>query len=228
MLPKISIVTCSYNRPVLLRAAIESLRAQTDPDWEHLIYDEGSTDAGVREVLSWAESDPRVRVWRGLLNRDQPAVVWNFLFSQAQGRYLNTLDDDDEKCPRFVEVMTGQLERDPAVDLVSCGFIVRTEGEADWEHHLNLETPERIERMSTCQGGALVIRREAFMRVGWFAEDIRTNEDWEWLRRAARALQMIHLPECLMIYRQHEANRQKRAEELGHTTDVARILEANR
>lgn len=224
MFKKLSIVTCTYNRPKLLRRAIESLRVQTDPDWEHLIYDEGSSTDHVTEVLAWAMEDPRVRVWRGLVNRDRPALVWNFLLSQARGRYLNTLDDDDEKLPRFVEGMTKELDQDPLLDLVSCGFVVRTAGEPDWEHHMNLETPSRIEKTSTCQGGALVFRREAFVRVGPFSETIRTNEDWEWLRRASRVLRMKHLPECLMVYQQHQENRQKRAEALGHTADVDRIL----
>lgn len=222
-MPKVSIVTCSYNRPDFLREAVESLRQQTDPDWEHLIFDDGSTDMRIDGVLVWASEDPRVRVWRETENRDRPAAVWNFLLDRARGRYLCTLDDDDEKLPSFVEVMAGELDRDPALDLVTCGFVVKTgpDGGPDWEHHLNLETtPEGVERRSTCQGGALLYRREARGRAGRFSEVIRTNEDWEWLRRAVKVLRVKNLPECHAVYRQHDANRQRRAEALGQVADV--------
>lgn len=208
----------------MLRMAIESLRAQTCPDWEHLIYDEGSTDPGVGDVLRWAAEDRRVKVWRGGPNRDRPAMAWNFLLSVAHGRYFSTLDDDNEKLPRFVETMAGELDADPDLGLVTCGFLVRQAGQPDWEHHHNLRTtPEIVADVSTCEGGAMLIRREAFDKVGPFSEEIRTNEDWEWVRRAAKVLKVKNLPECLAVYRQHAGQRQKRAEELGHSADVARI-----
>ena len=221
---KVSIATCSYNRPEMLRMAIESLRAQTDPGWEHLIYDDGSTNTKVGDVLAWAAEDPRVRVWRGQNNRDRPAVVWNFLLDQACGRYLATLDDDNEKLPTFVEAMSKELDNDPDLGLVTCGFLVREEGQPDWEHHHNLRTtPEVVADVSTCEGGALLYRREAFEKVGHFSEVIRTNEDWEWVRRAVKVLKFKNLPECHTVYRQHDSNRQLRAEALGHSVDVAFI-----
>ena len=47
MAPKVSVVTCSFNRPKLLKVAIESMRAQEDSDWEHLIYDDAPTALSV-------------------------------------------------------------------------------------------------------------------------------------------------------------------------------------
>lgn len=219
--PKVSIATCTYNRPDFLREAVESLRAQTDPDWEHLIFDNGSTDPRVRDVLAWAREDPRVRVFRGRENQDRPARFWNYLLDRARGRYLGTLDDDNTKLPDFVRVMAGELDRDPALGLVTCGFVVRARGQRDWEHHHNLDTsPETTAERSTCEGGATLYRREAFERVGYFSEAIRTNEDWDWIRRAVRTVKFNNLPACLTTYRQHDANRQLRADSLGHNADV--------
>ena len=222
--PKVSIATCSFNRPAMLRMAVASLRAQTDPDWEHLIHDEGSTDPAIDDVLKWAAEDTRVRVWRGHVNRDRPAVVWNHLLSMARGRYFCTLDDDNEKLPTFIATMSAALDGDPDLGLVTCGFLVRQAGQPDWEHHHNLRTsPEVVADVSTCEGGALLYRREAFAQVGPFSEELRTNEDWEWVRRAVKVLKVKNLSECLTIYRQHDSQRQRRAEALGHSADVARI-----
>lgn len=229
MSPKVSVVTCSYNRPALLRGAVESLRRQTDSAWEHLIYDDASTHPGIPEVLRWAEEDPRVRVFRRASNLDRPSVLWNFLRDRDRGRYYTVLDDDNEKLPRFVEAMAGELDADPSLGAVTCGFLVRAPGQADWEHHHNLRTtPEEVERASTCEGGALLCRRETFEEVGYFSEAIRTNEDWDWVRRAVRSVKIKNLPECLTVYRQHEANRQLRAEALGHSADVALLRQRPR
>jgi glycosyltransferase involved in cell wall biosynthesis len=222
MVPKVSIATATFNRPGMLRRAIESLRAQTDQNWEHLIFDDCSTDPAMLEVLAWAAKDSRVRIWVGEQNIDKPAVRWNFLLDRARGRYFSTLDDDNEKLPLFIEAMAKELDQDSSLGLVTCGFIVRTEGQSDWEHHHNLRTvPEVVKDTSTCEGGSMLYRRESFELVGHFSESIRTNEDWEWVRRAVRVLKVKNLPSCHTIYHQHNTNRQLRAEDLGHMADVA-------
>jgi len=221
-LPKVSVVTCSYNRPTLLREAIESLRKQTDDDWEHLIYDDASTSPGVAEVLAWAKQDRRVRIWKSPVNLDRPAVRWNFMLDRAHGRYLTVLDDDNRKLPRFVEVMSAQLDSDPTLDLVTCGWVVvRPDGNCEADYHLNLSTCEsELNRISTCDGGAMLYRRSTFERAGYFAEEIRTNEDWDWLRRAMSRDSVRNLHECLSTYRSHDDQRMRRADQLGNAADV--------
>lgn len=222
--PKVSVVTCAYNRPEMLREAVESLRAQTDPDWEHLIYDNGSTDPGVADVLAWAAEDVRVRVWRGEKNIDQPARFWNFLYDRALGRYFTVLDDDNTKLPRFVEVMAGKLDGDPTLDVVTCGWLVRRDGRVPDEYYLNLTTNSaRLDVGSSCDGGAVLYRREVFERAGYFSEVMRTNEDWDWLRRAVHVSKVENLHECHSTYRCHEVQRMTRSGALGSDADIVRL-----
>lgn len=223
--PKVSVFTCSYNRPGLLRAAVESLRRQTDQDWEHLIYDDASTSEEVEEVLDWAARDPRVRVFRRPANIDRPAVLWNYMLDRAHGRYFTALDDDNEKLPQFVEVMSGELDADPSLGIVTCGFIViRDDGSREAEYHINLSTcVSELDRISTCDGGAMLYRREVFERAGYFSEALRTNEDWDWLRRAIRVSTHKNLRECHSTYRSHKEQRMKRCGALGNDADVARV-----
>ena len=44
MAPIVSIIIPVYNRPVLVAEAIESVLAQTNPNWELIVVDDGSTD----------------------------------------------------------------------------------------------------------------------------------------------------------------------------------------
>lgn len=225
MPPKVSIVTCSHNRPELLRAAIESLRAQTDPNWEHLIYDDASTDKGVLDVLEWARHDPRVRIWRGRENLDRPSVLWNFMLDRAHGRYFTILDDDNQKLPTFVAAMSGELDDGRDLDVVTCGWRVDyAEGGPESPFFLNLSTSaERLLSLSTCDGGAMLYRREIFERAGYFSEDLRTNEDWDWLRRAVGIGQIKNLHEVHSTYLTHKLRRMARANALGNDVDVARV-----
>jgi len=50
-MPKISIITSTYNRQERLVAAIESVRNQTFDDWELIIVDDHSTDS-TEQVVS--------------------------------------------------------------------------------------------------------------------------------------------------------------------------------
>lgn len=225
MAPKVSIITCSHNRPDLLREAIESVRAQTDPDWEHLIYDDFSTDKRVLETLAWATRDPRVRVWRGQENLDRPSVLWNFMMDRAYGRYLTVLDDDNLKLPTFVAAMSKELDDDPALDVVTCGWRVdRAVGEPEGEYFLNLSTSaERLVNLSTCDGGAMLYRRSTFERAGYFSEAVRTNEDWDWLRRAVHNGKVKNLHEVHSTYRSHDLSRMTRCYTLGNDGDVESV-----
>lgn len=225
MPPKVSVVTCSYNRPELLRQAIESMRAQTDPDWEHLIYDDASSDPRVREVLTWAQEDPRVRVWCDSVNHNQPSALWNFLIDRTYGRYITVLDDDNMKLPRFVEVMSRELDADPSLGVVTCGWRIDRDDGEPIDYRLNLTTSaERLAELSTCDGGAMLYRREIFERVGYFSEEFRTSEDWDWLRRAVHICAFKNLNEVHATYRSHRASRMYSAADYGRDTDMKALM----
>lgn len=219
--PKVSIITCSYNRPKMLLECIASVRKQTDDDWEHLIVDSGSTDDAVKATLERAAAlDPRVRVWRKSPNVNQPARFWNELLDRVRGKYIAFLDDDNLKHPEFVEVLSAVLDEAPEVDMVTCGWVVIDKSEGVTECHLNLKTTsQEVERRSTIDTGAFLIRREAFEKIGYFPLNIRTNEDWALMRRAVECLEMVHLPDALATYRSHDGQRMEYCEKLGNERD---------
>lgn len=62
--PKISIVMPVYNTdPVYLKACIDSVLAQSYPDWELCIADDASPKQHVRQILeTYAAQDERIKV----------------------------------------------------------------------------------------------------------------------------------------------------------------------
>jgi len=119
--PLFTVVMPTYNRRALLEASIDSVLSQTLDDFELLIVDDASTD-GTGEVLATrARADRRIRVTRMPVNGGCGAAR-NVAMSQARGRYLAFLDDDDLFLPERLERTGARLEAEPGLGVVFSRF----------------------------------------------------------------------------------------------------------
>lgn len=55
--PTVSLIMSVYNREHYLKYAIESALVQTEPDFELLIWDDGSTDSSLEIARHYAKQD---------------------------------------------------------------------------------------------------------------------------------------------------------------------------
>ena len=98
---KVSIGIPTYNRADgYFKETLESALAQTYPDIEIIVADNGSTDNTGELVASY--EDPRIKYYRQEKNID-PNDNFNFCLQQAKGDYFLLLHDDDLIDPDFVE-----------------------------------------------------------------------------------------------------------------------------
>lgn len=92
--PSVSVVTPTYNRASLLRRVWESLKTQTEHNFEWIIVDYGSTDNTPEVVEQLRKEDGRIRYIR----LDENSGV-NFVRAkgteEAKAQYLVFLDSDD-------------------------------------------------------------------------------------------------------------------------------------
>ena len=98
--PDISIVTPVWNGARYLARCIESVIGQTHGNWEQLVVDDGSTDESFEIASTFAERDPRVRVFRQR-NRGSSAAR-NVAIGESRGAQIAYLDADDEYYPDFL------------------------------------------------------------------------------------------------------------------------------
>jgi hypothetical protein len=115
--PFFSVVIPTFNRSRLVTYAVDSILKQTFEDFEIVVCDNCSMD-DTREVVGRL-ADPRVRYVR-TPEHWVIADSWEFARSQARGRFIVMLSDDDALIPKALEVLAREAERHDA-DLLFCG-----------------------------------------------------------------------------------------------------------
>ena len=103
---RFSVVIPSYNRSAWLVAALESVFAQTEPPFEIIVADDGSTDDTLAVLENYAA---RVKV---LTQRNAgPAAARNLGIGAATGDYIAFLDSDDLWFPRTLALYREVIEQ---------------------------------------------------------------------------------------------------------------------
>lgn len=189
--PAVSVLIPAHDVAGFLGDALDSLLAQTLPDWEAVVVDDGSRD-GTAEVAQ-ARPDPRIR----LLRQAQAGVsaARNRAIAAARGDAILFLDADDWLAPDALARLAAALEAEPvAVGVAGPHAVVAEAARPGAEGTPRLRLPrfaagEVLERLCVenlfVNGGHLLLRREAVHRAGGFRTHLRYGEDWEyWVRLA--------------------------------------------
>jgi len=109
--PTVSIVLPTFNRLPYLRAAVDSVFAQSFQDWELIIADDGS-DAETSAYLQTVAGMPRVKLLC-LPHTGNPPAVRNAALREAHAEYVAFLDSDDIWLPRKLESQLASLRCRP-------------------------------------------------------------------------------------------------------------------
>lgn len=111
-LPRVSVLTPTYQRAATLPRLYESLVAQTTRDFEWVVVDDGSTDGSEELLGSWQEvAEFPIDYWRQP-NRGKHAAV-NAAVRRARGELCAVMDSDDWYAPEALERMLAQWDAIP-------------------------------------------------------------------------------------------------------------------
>jgi predicted O-linked N-acetylglucosamine transferase (SPINDLY family)/glycosyltransferase involved in cell wall biosynthesis len=115
--PLVSICIPTYNGEAFIGEAIQSAIAQTYPNIEIIVSDDGSTDktaAIAQSFQSQTSADFRIVLHRNYgLSQN-----WNFCISEAKGEYIKFLFQDDLLEPECIEKMVALARENPEIGLV--------------------------------------------------------------------------------------------------------------
>lgn len=205
--PRISVLMAVHNARNYLDRCVRSIVGQTEPDFEFIIVDDGSTDGSGRLLARWQGRDARIR----LVSRENRGLTrsLNEALSLARGEYIARMDADDVSLPTRFALQIGYLSTHPACVAVG-GEVMMTDAEG-WPigRRGHARTHEEIDRrLWRADGGALthpavMMRAESLRKIGGYREQFTTAQDLDLYLRLAEEGELANLPDTVLLWRQH-------------------------
>jgi glycosyltransferase involved in cell wall biosynthesis len=195
----------AYNVARYIRAAIESVQAQTFTDWELVVFDDCSTD-GTPDVVETLLDDPRIRLERAAKNLGRGGAH-NAALGLSRSDTIAICDSDDLQVPSRLESQLEFLTTHSEVDVVG-GQILYFDDTHPPRRRFDYPTSHeairaRLERgkMSIAHA-ACMMRRHVIERAGGYNPSFRVAQDFELFHRVRRSCRFAALAQDVMFYRE--------------------------
>jgi len=202
----------AYNAEIYIGQAIESVLAQSNPYWELIIVDDGSSDRTVDVVSCY--NDSRIRVVRQE-NRGE-ATARNTALNNALGEFLAFLDADDLYLPNHLEITVAYLLSHPFADGVyTDGYYIDQAGKQLQTLSSRRRGPfegnlfEEVIYSSDVFGPpvCVVLRTNLIENFGLnYDENIIIGPDWDFFMKYADVGKFGYIDQITCLYRLHATN----------------------
>lgn len=178
-----SVIIPTYNRAHIIERCISSVRAQTYPQLEIIVVDDGSTDDTMTVVKS--VSDDRIQYY--FKANEERAVARNFGADKAKGDFLIFLDSDDQFKPHHLQCLFDFITNHPEKpEFVFSGYSVI---DANHNEIYHKGASGKFRKKTLAYGNdpgcsAVTIKRSVFNNFKFSTDrNLILFEDWElWLR----------------------------------------------
>ncbi len=201
-MPRISLVTPSFNQVRFVGKTLESVLGQGYPDLEYFVQDACSTDGSV-EVIRGNDG-------RGVtisIERDSgQADALNRGFAKASGEVMGYLNSDDLLLPGTLHRVGAYFRDHPEVDVVYGNrLIVDDEGREIGRWILPGHDGDLLRYVDYVPQESMFWRRRVWERAGArFDEQMHFAMDWELILRFLDAGAVFrHTPDLLGVFRVH-------------------------
>ncbi len=203
----------SYDEsPQEIRAAVESMLAQTRPAAEILVVDNGSRGASFAETMS--DYGERVKVIDAGSNIGYAPAI-NLAAARASGDYVLTLNPDAHAEPECLERLAAVADSDPQILLVGAQILledgVTRNAGANPMHPTGIspaggygeprETGEPRD-VAVVSGACCMMRREAFLALGGFVDEFflfYDDPDMGW-RALIAGMRVVYCPDAVALH----------------------------
>jgi len=167
-LPKISVVTPSFNQGKFLEETIRSVLDQHYPNLEYVIVDGGSTDGSIEIIRKYQD---RLAYWVSEPDQGQYDAI-NKGFSHTTGAIMAWLNSDDKYVPWTFSAVADVMKGLPEIDWLTSLF------------HCFWDPQGRISRCETHPGFSreLVLQGGTLPGCGWPAWVFIQQESTFWRR----------------------------------------------
>ena len=205
MLPRVSIVTPSFNQARFLRETIQSILSQDYPSLEYIIVDGGSTDGSVDIIREHAS---RLAWWVSEPDQGQTDAL-NKGFAHATGDVFAWLNSDDTYLPGAISQAVESLNAHPEAALVYGDANLVDEGGT-----IIGRFPARQTSLKQMLRGSVHIpQQSSFFRspfwkqVGPLDPTYQFAMDYDLWVRLAKLAPLVYVPRLWANFRLHQAGK---------------------
>lgn len=223
----VSVILPVYNQADLIKESIDSVLAQTYPNFELIIINDGSSD-GLEQVVEPYLTNPKIRIYHQA-NQKLPKALSNG-FSFARGEFWTWTSADNIMEPLMLEKLVDKLTKSPDTGLVYADYYAIDDRgdilqDRSWRAHNRpnpasgeIRLPHSTHNLNTIQDNFI---GPCFMYRGWIGQCIGDYdpqlgvEDYDYWMRINAFFQVDHLgsEELLYRYRVHDNTLSANAQE---------------
>jgi len=218
--PLVTILAISYNQERFVKAALDSVKAQTYPNIQLIVADDGSTDGTKAIIRQWLAAN-----WPGAAFIDHPKNLGltknlNSARSFVAGKYYQFLGCEDIMLPGKISKQVELLESHLDVSIVySDMYRMLEDGTIETQTHFQRNNYNKAHngmvyyeliRMCFISTPTVLMRREVLDSLHGYNEHL-TIDDYDFWIRASKQFQFLYHDDVTMNYRILENSLSNRA-----------------
>jgi len=215
-LPKISIITPSFNQGKFIKETIESVLSQNYPNLEYIVMDGGSTDETVKILKSYNSKSTNGSKFSWVSKKDagQTDAINNGI-KKSTGEIIAYINSDDVMLPNTLETVAKFFTNNKeSMWLTGDYFIIDENGKviqsfiAKYKRFLR-----RFPYFNTLAVANYIIQPSTFWRrslideIGFFDKDLHLCMDYDYWMRAIKKYNLAVLPDHFSQFRIHGASK---------------------
>ena len=215
--PLVTVIIPTFNRLSWIPVCLDSIKAQTYPNIETLVIDDGSTDG----TVEWLKSQPDYSFAQIHVQPKNggASIARNDGIRRARGELIVFIDSDDALLPHHVETAVNVFEKNLNTGLFCCdSTLIGPDGDVlfggrTWhqiqsqlKNHPVQTGPRSLKdifEFSHCFPG-FTLPKAVFEKVGYFDQSIFPMDDYDLsLRVAGGGYGVYYCDEPLALRREH-------------------------
>lgn len=198
--PLVSVIITTFNRPNLLKDAIESIQQSKYPNFEIIVIDDQSEPATLEILQALQEEYQNLTIVRPGIKMG-PSRGKVLALNMAQGQFAYFTDDDDTVLANRISDPLDFLIQKPILDVVYCDYnVINNRGEIIPERSAQFDFEKFISREFVIGAGILFGRKDVFSSVP-FDSTYDFAMDFDWVFRVVRqGYSIAHCPIRVMNY----------------------------
>lgn len=215
----LSVITPTH-KPIYLMRLYESLKKQTEKNFEWVVVPNNNADVSFLPEESWIRIVPYTEESKLI------GAIKNFAFKQGQGTWLVEADHDDELLPTCIEKITMVANNAECEFIYSDSMEVNAEGnsvpygsEFGWRHYgfnynnkdyiINKSyppTPQAVSRIWFAPNHVRAWKRDFYHSIGGHDVTLKALDDQDLMCRTYIHGRMYQINEPLYMYHIHDSN----------------------